>query len=187
VSRADADTLRLRAYDHFYGPKRRHELDSRRAGGTYHYSATALAVFWPAIEHGKLIARWPHLTTDVGATWDEHRRLVERHCTVVAQAGHGVSQTPGDIDGFEAFLRDKRIRTPSSDDLRAYPDLRAPPWCLGHQRGPRLAGAARDASTSNVAARTVWAPWTDPAGLGHRRNSSDAGSCDAHDRGRPSG
>ena len=98
--------------------------------GTYRYSATALAVFWPAIEHGELIARWPHLTTAVGATWDEHRWLVERHCALVARAGHGVSQTPGDIDGFEAFLRDERIGTPSSDDLRAYPDLRAQPFMV---------------------------------------------------------
>lgn len=95
--------------------------------GSHHYSATVLAVFWPAIEHGKLIARWPHLATEVGATWDEHRRRVERHCALVIQAGHGVSLTSGDVDGFEAFLRDKRSSTPSSDDLRAYPDLRAQP------------------------------------------------------------
>jgi hypothetical protein len=95
--------------------------------GAYHYSATALAVFWPATEHGKLIARWPHLTAEVGATWDEHRRQVERHCALITQAGHGVSQTPGDIAGFEAFLGDKRISTPSAEDLRAYPDLRTQP------------------------------------------------------------
>jgi hypothetical protein len=98
--------------------------------GAYGYSATALAVFWPQTEHAKLIARWPHLATEVGKTWDEHRRQVERHCAFIDRTGHSVSQTPGDIAHFEAFLRDKRISDPSSDDLHAYPDLRTQPTMM---------------------------------------------------------
>lgn len=48
--------------------------------GTYHYSAMALSVFWPVPGHSELIARWPRLTDEVGATWDEHRWQVERRC-----------------------------------------------------------------------------------------------------------
>jgi len=94
---------------------------------TYHYSATTLSVFWPETEHGKLIARWPRLAAEVGATWDEHRQQVERHCAFVTRAGHRVNQVPGDVSGFEVFLQDKRISNPSSQDLLAYPDLRTQP------------------------------------------------------------
>lgn len=94
---------------------------------TYHYSATTLSVFWPPAEHEKLIARWPHLTADVGATWDEHRQLVERHSALVSREGHGVNQTAGNVADLEAFLRDKRVRKPSSEDLLAYPDMRTQP------------------------------------------------------------
>ena len=38
---------------------------------TYLYQATTLFVFWPRAEHKELLARWPHLTAEVGATWDE--------------------------------------------------------------------------------------------------------------------
>jgi uncharacterized protein YecA (UPF0149 family) len=94
---------------------------------TYLYSATVLSVFWPEAEHEKLIARWPRLAAEVGATWDEHRQEVERHCVFVTQHGHSVSQFAGDVAGFEAFLRDRRVTKPSADDLRAYPDMRTQP------------------------------------------------------------
>lgn len=47
------------------------------ADDTYHYSYTTLAVFWPRIEHQKLIARWP--------TWPPRS---ERHGT---STGNGSS------------------------------------------------------------------------------------------------
>lgn len=68
------------------------------------YSATTLSSFWPDAEHRKLIARWPRLAAVVGATWDEHRQQVERHCALVARAGYAVSQVSGDVAGLEAFL-----------------------------------------------------------------------------------
>jgi uncharacterized protein YecA (UPF0149 family) len=94
---------------------------------TYQYSATVLSVFWPEAEHEKLIARWPRLATEVGATWDEHRQQVERHCAFVAASGHSVSQFSGDVPGLEAFLQDKRVKNPSAEDLQAYPDMRTQP------------------------------------------------------------
>lgn len=97
---------------------------------TYQYAATALVVFWPQTEHEKLLARCPHLAAEVSASWDEHRRQVERHSALVAQAGHSVNQTAGDIAGFEVFLRDNRILTPSSQDLLGYPDLRTQPTMM---------------------------------------------------------
>jgi hypothetical protein len=106
---------------------------------TYHYSTMTLSAFWPQAEHAKLVARWPHLAAEVGATWDEHRRQVERHCALVTQAGHGVNQTPGNVDDLDAFLRDKGVRKPTAKDLLAYPD----------------------ASTSNAADHTAWAPSTE--------------------------
>ena len=71
---------------------------------TYRYSAMALSVFWPQAEHGKLIARWPRLATEVGATWEEHRQQIERHCALVERAGHAVNQVSGDVSGLESFL-----------------------------------------------------------------------------------
>ena len=93
----------------------------------YHYEATTLSVFWPRVEHEKLLARWPHLAMVVGATWDEHRQRHERHCAYVTRAGLGVNQTSGNVADLEAFLRDKRVRKPSAEDLLAYPDLRTQP------------------------------------------------------------
>jgi hypothetical protein len=115
------------AYDHVHDPSTDTSQTPVGRDGSYNYSTTALMVFWPEIEYGKLIARWPHLVAALGATWDEHRRQAERHCAMVARTGHGVSQTPGDIAGFEAFLLDKAIKNPSSEDLIAYPDLRSHP------------------------------------------------------------
>ncbi|MFI9381065.1 SEC-C domain-containing protein [Kutzneria sp. NPDC052558] len=95
--------------------------------GTYHYSATALVVFWPESEHENLIARWPGLTSRVGTTWDEHRRRVEQECALISDDGYTVKQTPGDIPGLEAFLRDKDVKKPQASDLEGYPDLRTQP------------------------------------------------------------
>ncbi|HEU0088638.1 MAG TPA: SEC-C domain-containing protein [Pseudonocardiaceae bacterium] len=97
------------------------------ADGTYQYSATTLVVFWPQAEHGKLIARWPHLAAEVEATWDEHRQQIERHCALIARAGPTVNQVAGDVFGLEAFLKDRRVTEPSAQDLLAYPDLRTQP------------------------------------------------------------
>lgn len=93
----------------------------------YQYSATTLSVFWPEAEHGKLVVRWPRLAAEVGATWDKHRQQIEQHCALVEQAGHTVKQVSGDVSGFEAFLKDRRVANPSSSDLLAYPDLRTQP------------------------------------------------------------
>jgi hypothetical protein len=95
--------------------------------GTYQYSATVLAVFWPETEHEKLIARWPRLSSEVGTTWDEHRQQVERHCAFVVRSGHSVIQSSGNVSGFEAFLQDKRVTNPSPEDLGAYPEMRTQP------------------------------------------------------------
>lgn len=94
---------------------------------TYQYSATTLSVFWPEAEHGKLIARWPRLAAEAGATWDAHRQQIERHCALIERAGHTVNQVSGDVSGLEAFLKDRRVTKPSSQDLLAYPDLRTQP------------------------------------------------------------
>jgi uncharacterized protein YecA (UPF0149 family) len=94
---------------------------------THRYSTAALSVYWPEEEFRMLIARWPLLTAQVGATWDEHRQRVERHCATVEQAGLPVQQLPGDVNGFAAHLAANKVATPSTDDLAAYPDLRTVP------------------------------------------------------------
>lgn len=93
----------------------------------YHYSGTALAVFWPEAEHARMIIRWPHLAAEIGTTWDEHRRRVERHCALVEDNGLRVEQATGDVAGFEAFLASRNVTEPSPSDLQEYPDLRAQP------------------------------------------------------------
>jgi uncharacterized protein YecA (UPF0149 family) len=111
--------------------------------GTYQYATAALSVFWPEEEFRTLVTRWPHLAAQVGATWDEHRRRVERHCATLEQHGLRVQQLPGDVPGFVAFLAARKATKPDEDDLNAYPDLRtvtipmtawpparpAPCWC----------------------------------------------------------
>jgi len=116
------------------------------ADDTYQYSATTLTVFWPQAEHGKLIARWPDLVAQVGATWDEHRRQTERHCALVQRAGHTVKQTAGDVSDLTAFLQDRRVTEPSSQDLLAYPDLRTHPAMVSWppaRTAPCWCGSAR--------------------------------------------
>jgi uncharacterized protein YecA (UPF0149 family) len=111
--------------------------------GAHRYESAALSVYWPEAEFGILIARWPVLTAEVGATWDEHRQLVERHCSAVERAGLPVQQLPGDVKGFADHLTALEVATPGKDELDAYPDLRtvtkplvswppartAPCWC----------------------------------------------------------
>jgi uncharacterized protein YecA (UPF0149 family) len=61
----------------------------------------------------------------VGATWDAHRRRIERHCALVERdTCVAVNQFPADLPSFEAFLVRRGISAPSVDDLDAYPDLR---------------------------------------------------------------
>jgi len=94
------------------------------ADDTYRYAATILSVYWPEPEYHKLMARWPSLSEHLGVTWDEHRQRTERQCAFVDRAGHKVSQLPGDVDGFEAFLAGRDATRFSAEDLLAYPDLR---------------------------------------------------------------
>lgn len=95
------------------------------ADGRYAYQSTVLVVFWPEPQHLALVRRWPHLAEWVGATWDEHRRRVERHCALAERdIGVAVNQLPGDLRNFEAFLARRGVTAASVDDLNAYPDLR---------------------------------------------------------------
>lgn len=86
----------------------------------------------------------------------------------MARAGHTTNQVSGDVPGLEAFLEDRRVTTPSSHDLLAYPNLWSQPVMVDWPPNvPLRAGAAPDASTSSVAARMAWTVWTDNR---HRRN-----------------
>ncbi|HET8660576.1 MAG TPA: SEC-C domain-containing protein [Micromonosporaceae bacterium] len=114
----------------------------------YRHDVTTLSVFWPEPQYQAVTARWPHLVEHLGATWDEHRQRIERHCALVSREGVGVNQLPADVPGFEAFLAGRRVRRPGEDDLFAYPDLRdvttamvpwppdrtAPCWCGSGRR-----------------------------------------------------
>jgi hypothetical protein len=92
--------------------------------GTYRYSATALSVFWPEPEYRAVIARSPHLSAHLGATWDEHRQRTEQHCAVMDRHELRVNQFAADVASFERFLAAKSVATPSEEDLQAYPDMR---------------------------------------------------------------
>ena len=86
--------------------------------GTHQY-ATVASVFWPEEEFRILVARWPY----VGATWDEHRRRVKRHCALLEQEGLRVQQLPGDVSGFATFLAARKVTEPDDLDLvNTYPD-----------------------------------------------------------------
>jgi len=86
---------------------------------TYRYHTTTLSVFWPEPQYHALIDRWPHLADRLGATWDEHRQRIERHCALTDRAGLGVNQLPADVRGFEVFLAATAVTTPSDGDLFA--------------------------------------------------------------------
>jgi uncharacterized protein YecA (UPF0149 family) len=92
--------------------------------GRYAYATAVLSVFWPESQYRALIARWPHLADEVGGSWDEHRRNVERYRAVVEREGLAVNQVAADLRDFEAFLAARRVTTPTKDDLTAYPDAR---------------------------------------------------------------
>jgi hypothetical protein len=132
---------------------------------------TTLSVFWPEAQYQAVIARWPHLTEHLGATWNEHRQRTERPCALVDREGLRVNQLPADVADFKAFLAGRSVTTPDEDDLRAYPDLRdvSVGWCSGRRTGRLRAGADRGGGTSSAAAGTAWAPWPDarpyPSGL----------------------
>ena len=91
----------------------------------YVYTYSALSVFWPESEFHALIARWPQLADHLGASWDEHRRRVERHCALCERGGLRVELLPADVPGFAAFLADRGVTSPEKDDLLAHPDLRS--------------------------------------------------------------
>jgi uncharacterized protein YecA (UPF0149 family) len=111
--------------------------------GLYVYAKTALSVFWPEPQHRAVLARWPQLVDQLGATWDEHRVKVERYCAFIQREGLGVNQVAADLRDFETFLARRGVGTPGEQDLLAYPDLRditttmvawppdrsAPCWC----------------------------------------------------------
>jgi SEC-C motif len=102
---------------------RSHAWSPVGSDGTYRYDAIALAVFWPEPQYHAVTARWPHLTEQLGATWDEHRQRTERKCALVERDGLGVNQLPADVADFEAFLAGRGVTTPDQDDLLAYPNL----------------------------------------------------------------
>jgi hypothetical protein len=93
-------------------------VDSNQVDRDHVYTCSALSVFWPESEFHALIARWPQLADHLGATWDEHRRRVERHCALCERNGLRVEQLPADVPGFEALLADRGVTSPKKDDLR---------------------------------------------------------------------
>ena len=104
-----------------------------RVDPDYVYTYSALSAFWPESEFHALITRWPQLAVHLGASWDEHRRRVERHCALCERGGLRVELLPADVPGFEAFLADRGVTSPEKDDLLAHPDVRSvttvmPPW-----------------------------------------------------------
>jgi uncharacterized protein YecA (UPF0149 family) len=113
------------------------------AGSDSRYAKTALSVFWPESQHRAVLARWPHLADQLGATWDQHRVQVERYCALILREGLAVNQAAADLRDFEAFLARRGVGTPGEQDLLGYPDLRdattamvawppnrtAPCWC----------------------------------------------------------
>jgi hypothetical protein len=101
------------------------ELGRVRVDSDHVHTYSALSVFWPESEFHALIARWPQLADHLGATWDEHRRRVERHCALCERNGLRVEQLPADVPGFEALLADRGVTSPKKDDLLAHPDLRS--------------------------------------------------------------
>ena len=100
-------------------------VDSNQVDRDHVYTCSALSVFWPESEFHTLIARWPQLADHLGATWDEHRRRVERHCALCERNGLRVEQLPAVVPGFEALLADLGVTSPKKDDLLAHPDLRS--------------------------------------------------------------
>jgi hypothetical protein len=130
---------------------------------THRYDVTTLSVFWPESQYQAVIARWPHLTAHLGATWDEHRQRTERHCALVDREGLGVNQLPADLNPSRHSSRAEASRRPVRTICSPFRTCATSPsrWCPGRRTGRPRAGADRGASTSNAAAGTVWAHWTE--------------------------
>jgi antitoxin YefM len=130
--------------------------------GTHRYEAAALSVYWPEEQFRILIARWPVLAAQLGATWDEHRQRVEQHCASVQQAGLLVQQLPADMNEFATYLAANQVTTPREDDLAACAPSQSH-WSPGLRHEQRHAGAALAAGTSSAAAGTDSEPSPDIA------------------------
>jgi hypothetical protein len=92
--------------------------------GRYRYAAAVMSVFWPESQYQAVTTRWPHLADQLGGTWDEHRRNVERDCALIEREGLTVNQVAAKLHDFEAFLTRRGLTTPNENDLLAYPDVR---------------------------------------------------------------
>lgn len=97
-------------------------------------------LFWPGGEFDALLTRWPGLTRAYGATWDEHRDMVERGLQVGSQAGlSGLAVLTGRVEDLARYAAavggdaaDVQVREGYAESLlgRPWPPGRNDPcWC----------------------------------------------------------
>jgi SEC-C motif len=61
-------------------------------------------LFWPESEFTQLLARWPQLAEEWGATWDEHRAMLEQELQAWDESGEtGLMVLRGSLEGLTAF------------------------------------------------------------------------------------
>ncbi|MFI7436239.1 SEC-C metal-binding domain-containing protein [Micromonospora haikouensis] len=94
-------------------------------------------LFWPRADLNALLLRWPALATPFGASWDEHRGLVERELVELAADGvPGLALVPASADGFAAHVADGDLDPTDEDTVDSYAEtllasLDAVPWPPG--------------------------------------------------------
>lgn len=67
------------------------EMAEAFASGLAEVAAGYMWPYWGEEDFGELIRRWPHLVEDWGATWDEHRSILESQLAALADAAGGRS------------------------------------------------------------------------------------------------
>lgn len=77
-----------------------------------------VVLFWPAVEFGLLLARWPVLAETYGHGWDEHRTRVERGLVLWSESGHtDLAVLPGSAEQLAVYA-DRHGGDPTDPELR---------------------------------------------------------------------
>src|SRR5690606_35779507 len=96
--------------------------------------------FFPQGDLEELIARWPELADEIGATWDDHREMVELTLMSTSRAGGtGLRVVAGSAETFINFV-DKQDGDPAEavdeylselegPGLAWPPERNGPCWC----------------------------------------------------------
>jgi hypothetical protein len=93
-------------------------------------------LYWPEPEFTQLLARWPELAEEWGATWDEHRAMLEQELQAWDESGEtGLLILRGSVEGLTAFAAahdldpaDVDVQYDYAEQLEDDPSTTEQPW-----------------------------------------------------------